>query len=222
MPADAERRYGAWLSYVFDRPTHDPAWYFDLELPEFEASSEVLVDLLTHTFRRCGADLARFTDGQVNDGLNYIFGNACSNVAFALMDGKVAPEKRKAALAAIKQLYADCFERRCAPVLGHRDEPGATPLNQICYMLWDITPLGWWEGSKEKEIFYPEVLAVLRYALGSRNIACIESALHGLGHLRPYRAAEVAPIIQDFMRGKRELRPELRTYAENAAAGCIL
>lgn len=107
-------------------------------------------------------------------------------------------------------------------MLGHLDEPGAGPLNQICYMLWDTTPLGYWEGSSEKETFYPVVLAVLGYALRSRNIACVESALHGLGHLRLHRERDVTPMIDEFIRSSPKLRPELRRYAENAAAGCIL
>jgi hypothetical protein len=214
-------RYKAWLAHVFDRPTRNPAWYFDLDLADFEASSEELNALVARTLENSRADLAQFSDAQVNDGLNYIFNNAASSVVFALMDAAVPVAARKAAIASIKALYAGCFEPRCAPVLGHRDEPGATPLNRICYMLWDISPLGYWEGRPEKEIFYPAVLEVLGYALTLRNAACVESALHGLGHLQGYRRGDVTPMIEGFIRRNPNLRPELLKYAEHAAAGCI-
>jgi hypothetical protein len=221
MQTGAPSRYDAWLVHVFDRPLSHPAWYFELDAADFEATAQELVALVAHTLRNSGTDLARFSDEQVSEGLHYLFNNACSNVVFTMMDAAVPVATRKAAIASIKALYAGVFERRCAPVLGHRDEPGARPLNQICYMLWDISPLGYWEASREKETFYPAVLEVLEYALASRNIACVESALHGLGHLRLYRPREVTPMIADFVRANPGLRPELLRYAENAAAGCI-
>jgi hypothetical protein len=215
-------RYRNWLTHVFDHPVRDPAWFFDANAPYFDAPSDELVELITYTFLNCGRDLVSYSDGQVNDGLNYIFNNACSNVVFSLMDSTVSLESRKRAIASIKELYAQCFEERCAPVLGHLDEAGAKPLNHICYMLWDVTPLSYWEADKSKDVFYGEVLSVLQYALGSPNPACVESALHGLGHIQLYRASQVTPIIQAFLRRNAKLRPELRQYAENAAVGCVL
>jgi hypothetical protein len=67
----------------------------------------------------------------------------------------------------------------------------------------------------------PAVLEVLGYALTLRNAACVESALHGLGHLQGYRRGDVTPMIEDFIRRNPDLRPELLKYAEHAAAGCI-
>jgi hypothetical protein len=214
-------RYREWLSHVFDHPVLEPAWFFDVEAPSFGASHQELVDLLTYSFVNCGRDLAAFSDGQVNDGLNYIFNPSCSNIAFALMDAKIAPERRKRGIAAITQVYASCFEQRCAPVLSHIDEPGATPLNRICYMLWDVTPLSYWEGQNEKEAFYDEVLDVLSFGLGCRNIASIESALHGLGHIQPYRKEQVASIVRAFIRNNPDMRPDLKHYSENAAIGYV-
>lgn len=215
-------RYRNWLTHVFDHPVRDPAWFFDMDAPRFDAPSDEIVGLVTHTFLNCGQDLVGYSDGQVNDGLNYIFNNSCSNVVFSLMDAGVSVDARKRAIASIKHLYKQCFEERCAPVLGHIDEAGAKPINSICYMLWDVTPLSYWEADENKELFYSELLSVLRYALGSSNAACIESALHGLGHIQLYRESQVTPIIQAFLRSNPKLRPELRQYAENAAVGCVL
>jgi hypothetical protein len=73
-------------------------------------------------------------------------------------------------------LYKDCFAPTCAPVLGHINELGSNSINEICYMLWDVSPLSWWEEkrSPEREIFYNAVIDVLEEALSSNNPACVE------------------------------------------------
>ena len=102
------------------------------------------MELFAHTFEK-SKDLLRFSDAQLSDGFSYMLDNSCSDTVFALMDECVSLEQRKRAIAAIKYVYADCFEQRCSPVLGHLDEPGANALNQICYMLWDVSPLTYWD-----------------------------------------------------------------------------
>jgi len=217
----APLRYPNWRSHVFDHPVRDPAWFFDLDAPGFDATADELVELITHTMLKCD-DLRAFSDGQVNDGLNYIFNNACSNVVFAMLDNKVPIENRRRAIASIKQLYADCFEPRCAPVLGHKSEPGGNPLNYICYMLWDVSPLAYLDGQEQSDLLYETLLDVLESALMSKNVACVESALHGLGHIHHYREELSRPLIQQFIRAHPQLKKEVRQYADNAASGCVL
>jgi len=93
------------------------------------------------------------------------------------MNESVPVQLRLRAIEAIKTLYQDCFTPRCAPVLGHLNEPGANPLNQVCYMLWDASPLSYWENRPNREVFYGAVVDVLEMALKSPNPARVESAL---------------------------------------------
>jgi hypothetical protein len=143
-------RYQEWLHYVFDRPITPNGWYFDFEFSDFGAEKADLAQLVANTMDNCGRDLASYSDDQVNYGLNYIFNNSCSNVVFSLMDDTVPAPLRLRAIASIKSLYQDCFTPRCAHVLGHNDKPGANPLNGICYMLWDVSPLSYWADSRMK------------------------------------------------------------------------
>ena len=53
------------------------------------------------------------------------------------------------------------------------------------------------------------------------SIACRESALHGLGHWHDVYPAEVELIIDRFLSGYRELRPETVNYAKIARCGCV-
>jgi hypothetical protein len=71
---------------------------------------------------------------------------------------------------------------------------------------------------------YNEVLKVLEYALRLNNPACLESALHGLGHLQVYAPDRVQSIIQNLIvryATQAKHLPELLLYVDNASSGCV-
>ena|SRR5579871_6260669 len=144
----------------------------------------------------------------------------------ALQGDAVPVSDRLRCIDAMAVLFKDCFAARCSPHLGHLDEPGANPLNDICYMWWDILPL------HGLEHHYPQrpdsaaidrrILSVMAQGLSLNSDACLESSLHGLDHWRPYYGKEVKQIIDNFIKAKPRLRPELRTYALTARRGYVL
>lgn len=209
-----DQLYEQWIRFLFDRPGEagQREWYWDTEV-EFSASAEQQVSLVGKTFERSGTDLLKYSDIQVENGLNYILHNAASNTVYLIVQGGVPEDLRIDAVLKMKHLYRDCFARRCASVLSHLDEPGANPINNICYMLWDVSPLCQW-----KDV----VLAVMEDALYLPNDACIESALHGLGHRFSQDKERVPQIIDRFLSKTKKLRPELRQYALKARTGRIL
>ena len=215
-------QYERWQKHVFDRPVYDPAWYFNVDAVDYQADDQTITELITTTMLRSGTDLLAYSDGPVNQGLHYIFNNSCSNVVFAILDGNFPFEQKLDAIRSIQALYRDCFTPRCAPVLSHLDEPGANPLNGICYMLWDITPLAYWEKRERKEEAYAAVLDVLRFALSSPNPACVESALHGLGHMQYKIPRQVEQIVQSFIAKPQIQNEDLLQYASNASHGYVL
>lgn len=204
-------RYHEWLQYLFDQPVTPNGWYFDIDCPSFEANEIELAELIAHTLENCGNDLVGYSDAQVNYGLNYIFNNSCSDVVFSLMRD----------IATIKHLYRDCFSPRCAHVLGHINESGANPINHIGYMLWDASPLSYWERFQGKEIFYRAVVDVMEEALTLSNPACVESALHGLGHVQPYFPERVIDVVSSYLRRGIFASPQLETYAQMAGRGYV-
>jgi|SRR5690242_3786658 len=216
-----QSRYTDWLKYVFDRAATPNGWYFDLDdLEPFEASPNELVELMTTTFENCGRDLAAYSNEQLRYGLGYILDNGASDVVFSLMSQEVDSGQRLRAIASLKRVYSQLFERRCEPVLGHIDEPGGNALNYTCYMLWDISPLSYWERSPERGIFYRAVTEVLEHALQSPNRACVESGLHGLGHIHSYYPERVEDVINRYLKAVN-LEAELRQYAVNARRGYV-
>src|SRR5262249_31399709 len=141
----------------------------------------------------------------------YIFYTACSDTVYLFRQSMVPEEVRLDAVRQMKHLYRDCFARRCSPSLAHLSEPGG-PLNGFCYMLWDVSPLTSWNAV---------VLEVMEDALDVPHDACIESALHGLGHRYFGDKERVPAIIDRFLGRATGLRPELRAYAQAARQGEI-
>ncbi|QPF73628.1 hypothetical protein G8A07_12295 [Roseateles sp. DAIF2] len=214
-------RYAEWLKYVFERPVTPNGWYFDIETLElFEADASELVELVAAAFENCARDLASYSNEQLRYGLSYIVDNGASDIVFAIMSEDVAVELRLRAIAGLKHVYSHIFETRCAPVLGHTSEPGSNALNYMCYMLWDISPLSYWERSPKRTIFYGAVCDVLERALTSPNRACVESGLHGLGHIYSSYPERVEEVIDQYLHAASP--PEdLRRYAMNARRGHV-
>jgi hypothetical protein len=225
-PDTPPQRYREWLTHIFDRPVADPPWYFPTDLTidvHFHGTPAELAALFIHTMQCCKWDLAAFSDAQVDCGLNFILNNSCSDIAIDVKDESLGVDVRMSLLRSIKTLYADCYEERCAPVLSHFDEPGATPLNHTCYMLWDVSPLLYWREDPNCALFDEVLVEVLQFALALKNPACIESALHGFGHLRQIMGptCPTKAIITRFIE-TRPASPALKAYAAAAATGCVL
>ena len=203
--------YDRWITFVFDRPETKDGWYFasGTDDDEFEASREDLVALIGATCERSGRDLARFSNTQVAHGVNYMFNNSCSNVVYAICQKGAPAELRVDAVNAMKTLYADCFARRCDDTLANAiaEISEANRLNVVCSYFWDSSPLSSWKGV---------VTDVMEFALGLKSIACVESALYGLGHR--WRDPRVPGIIDTFLRTRPHVNSQLRQRALNIRA----
>jgi hypothetical protein len=214
-------RYQEWISYVFDHTVTDPQWYFGADAPGFEGTEEDYAELIRDTFSRSGADLVRFSDAQVNQGIWFLASPTGSDFIFSLRDGTAPTPKKIAGIHSIYDLYRDCFAERCTQTLGHIDETGASERNPICYMFWDVCPLSYLEGANEKAMLEEAVFWVLEKTIELPHRACIEAGLHGLGEVA-YRYTERVQVVVDRFLTGTEIDPVLRGYAERARAGCVL
>ena len=198
---------------MFDRPENAAhRWYFQGEDVEFPAAPDMLLRLLHHTFRRCGQDLSSFSDEQLTAGFNFIFYTVASNTITCIWNKTLPQAERDNTVLAVKHLYSDCFVPRCSQTLGHLNQ-GGTALNGFCYMLWDESPLG---------SYNVTVTEVMRHALTLTNIACAESALHGLGHYCGQNPTVVRDIIDKYLSSGFHVSAELRHYALQARTGMVL
>ena len=213
-----------WLAYVFDHPVSESGqeWYWDLDADWWDGLAADTVQFLTRAFENAAVLFQPYSDAQLNQGLWFLASNACSNHMFALMDSGVPWAARQRCVRSIHNLFQDCFARRSTPHLSHLDESGTSPLNLVCYMWWDIIPIGPQPNDPSRSDLDREILGVMESTLQLDSIACQESALHGLGHWHYGYPSRVGEVIQAFLQSHEGLRAELRTYAASAYRGCVL
>ena len=88
-------------------------------------------------------------------------------------------------------------------------------------MWWDVMPLAALSKPSAPDPRHDACLAVMRGALALPNLACQESALHGLGHWARAYPEFTAATIDAYLAANSKLRPELLRYANSARAGCV-
>lgn len=222
LPADLP--YPAWVRHIFDHPVDYllPEWHFvpDADWWDEQADPGRSVTYLTALLAEPLPVLEPFSDAQINQGLWYLLGN--TQYFGLLADAGVPLADRVAAVRAIPTFYAHIFLPRCMEVLGHRDEPGAAPLNSACYMWWDLISLLPAPEDPNHRALDDAVLAALTAILRLDHVACQESALHGLGHWCCAYPARIAAIITEYLASTSHVLPGLRAYAEAASGGCVL
>ena len=213
-----------WLAYVFDHPVeaNKNAWYWDPGADEWNEVPTDVIRFLTQAFENAEEVFNPYSDAQLNQGLWFIADTSCSNHMFALIDESVPWSERKRCTHSIHQLYEQLFAKRCTPHLSHIDEPGASPLNLVCYMWWDIIPIHGKPTDPTRKELDQTILHVMETALQLDSIACRESAIHGLGHWQHEYPEQVGDIINRFSMSHRNLRKEFETYMMNAFVGYVL
>jgi hypothetical protein len=213
-----------WFTHVFDHSVDNTKqeWYWDSDADWWDGPPEVTIQFLTQAFENSSVLFQPHSDAQLNQGLWYLVSNACSNHMFALLDSSVPWPARRRCVRSIHNLFETCLAKRCTPHLSHLDEPGASPLNLVCYMWWDIIPFYGHPNDPEWAEMDNEILSVMEYTLKLDSLACQESALHGLGHWHLYYPKRVEEIIDTFLENHKGMREELQGYAMSAYNGCVL
>ena len=213
--------YQKQLAYIFDRDTTtEEAWY---NLPE-EGDVEIYSDreefeFIEQLFLNCANDLKPFSNDQIGLGLNYIFNNACSNMVHSFRDAEVTFERRDTALRTLFILFRDVLNPRCEAISSHHSQAKLSQINYICYMFWDVTSLSYWKNHDTKH--YKTIAEVMQNCLTLSSPSCVESGLHGLGHLAFSYPDIAVPIIDDFLKKNKKLDPKLADYAKAARTGMI-
>lgn len=219
-----------WKRCLFERPSELCAIYDDA-IPDFEERSQAydfLADpaatlaLFIYTMRNMKAISASCSTRQAAYGLNYIFNGSYSNTCHTILAAaKSAAAEQLDAIRSIYDLYAGYLCHSSSKVLGSRNELDSD-LDVFTYMLWDVTPLTSWAGVEDTSPSGWPLLSVLERVLYIPHDGCIESVLHGLGHMVCKRNGDfIAAIINRFVAATPGLRPELKTYALAARHGHI-
>jgi hypothetical protein len=215
----AKRTFDEWVDGIFDHPVTEPAWYWAVDADTCEEDDATNAEYLTRLFSNSDRALERFDDAQAGQGLWMIASPPCSNHARSITDGHASWPVRRAAIRSIYDLYAKCFGKRCTETLGHLSP--TKPLNSICYMWWDVFPA--WSDPKDESRFAEadEYISVMQRCLSLSHSACLEGALHGLGHWQLLFPDRIGDIVDQFLRERTDLRHELMLYARRARIGAV-
>jgi hypothetical protein len=208
-----DKFYAELIEFAFNREADLDSWAWDLDLQEPTAPPETVVAAIRRLCINSGEDLKDFNNLQVAGGIKYIFDNTFSNYAFDLLNGELHSELRNSTFRSLYSLFEKCFAPRCSPLLSHGlNQMLDNPLNGICYMFWDTSPLS--TGG-------PDVLSVMENSLYLNNIACVERGLHGLGHAFYKNEKRVETAIDKFLASTPNIDEKLLNYAMNARRGYI-
>ncbi|MGB2925072.1 MAG: hypothetical protein WBB82_07210 [Limnothrix sp.] len=201
----------SYTDWKLDLFTCDQWWIGETMVGSIDQPLEAIY--ATQLMAEAGTLLDQLPIQDLGDTLWFLL-NQILNIDWAMVPDS---QTRLNFMAAIRTLFRDLYDPHCAPVLGHLDEQPATPLNLSCYMWWDVLPIPINEASPHENLAIAS-LATMDYCLHLNNLACKESALHGLGHFQSAFPEAVAKIIKD---GDRHIPEKLQPYAQQASIGCI-
>jgi hypothetical protein len=237
-------QYQRQLDYIFNRPTDLPEWYWRSDSGEesvFESNPLSVFEFLETLFLNPKEDLKSYSDDQIGLGLNFIFNNSCSNMSSDFMAADVPMERKIKAIHSLFTLFRDVFNPRSPEVLSAFSQSPLSKISYICYMFWDTCPFSAasefrcteartrseseqkaYKNSKlENYNFNAAIALVMKKCLNLSNPACVESGLHGLGHLAFGYPAVAVPIIDNFLKNGKKRNPTLVNYATMARTGMI-
>lgn len=197
--------FDAWLAYLFERPA--PTVWMTQHAPRDHPAAAA--ERIRRLFGDAGNLLRPYSDEQVGLGLRVIVDSSYDGEIRALVDPRVPRVVRIGGLRSIHTLFAEVFAER----LGGDIHRSRTTLESVCFMFWDIAPVG--------RLSDETILDVLEDTLALDSTACHWAALHGLGHAYHDAPDHVRSIVDRWLRARRGISQALRDYAGHARVGAV-
>ena len=200
--------YEEWLSFVFGRPATrrgKKEWYRRREV-RLEIDPSVQLKFLKRLVRAPGHLATRFSAGQIEDGMWFMFGPAGQEWFLDLLWDSALPwNSRRAVLLGVPRIYSRLFRRVRVDTAG--------------FMLWDLIagarPVAS-RASRDRRRVEAAARRALGRMLASRHGETVHAALHGLGH---FEHPESLRLVRRFLRDARRRRHGLRRYAQEVLEG---
>lgn len=219
-----------WVEYCF---TQKPAKRAsELTWAEHQAAQELeerygnippscVAEYLSQLFRAPAWVAERYSDDAIGAGTWFLFGPA-SGYFWALERTKVATDVQAECVSALATLYTELYDRVCCK---HGTDPDGRYANEIkldiaVYMIWESLEGAVFARRKTTEVAEAgwEVLEAI--LTRCRTSTCLQSALHGLGHLEQSHSERCGKLIGRFLR-RGGVPSWLREYAQAAQVGHV-
>ncbi len=222
-----------WVRWVFDHPVatdvKDEWWWKDRADDEggwLDRPPERALAFVISLFEDPTPYLSDYSDGQINQGLEFIVFSACSRHFSGLTDRSVDFELRSRCIRSLESLFRELIAQRTSDDV----KIYTRPLDHMCDMLWDMVVKDAYDLKRNSDGTFrsvrdPEIdkviLGTLSRILAMPSIGCQQSALHGLGHL-VWEAGIGTDVVQQYLDDHPSLRGDVREYALKAQAGKVL
>lgn len=223
MPALTNLSFADWIEHAFSheiRP-HGNAWFFDPDPDWWDPDPAQAVAYVTRLFTEAPAALEWFSDDQIAQGLTYLMNTMASGDNGWFYSRTVPEQARRECIAAMQALFRDIFAPRCKPLLSNLSEAGASSLNGVAYMWFDVLPSFALPDDPAFERLNLDLVRTMEAILALDSAACQESALHGVGHWHRLQPQAVEQAIDRYLARGTAARPELSAYAAAARCGCV-
>ena len=218
---------GLGLEYIFNNAISNLACDFKIAPVPFKRKQEAICSLFV-LFRdifnpRCVAETAAFSQEKSTplNGICYMFWDVCplstwikfANTEEIGLSFMASLSEAELANMQLPEGVLDIMKQQIAQstaTLKTREEIFAEGQQQ--YKNIDIETKG----------YYEAIADVMQRCLELSNPACVESGLHGLGHMATFLPDIAVPIIDDYLKNGKKRSETLENYAEMARTGMIL
>lgn len=212
---DAE--FNEFISIVLEKSFEDSSYrntelhYFVSRFPKDYVAS-MLINFLVDSERI----FKPFSEDEIAASLEFIFSPGSSDLVFFVVGDSIEMRTTFLFVDSIVELYKGYLSSRLGSFLLKND----SALSYFFYSVWDVIPIRqvYSESSRQK-IVDDYVIDALEKILSIGNVACVESALHGLGHWYYTNPLKVKRIIKKHL---SHLPKPLVEYAKKAMSGDVL
>lgn len=193
-------------------------WYFEDSYIEVPFGPSDILNGAGYIFSNLQSVERAYSDRQIVLGLRFLIDASASDLPFLFFSENVDVKRRLDAIIRMQDVFQYWFEFKCEPILSNGSRNLTNPINSLCYMWWDILPRHGIPAQKFNSEIDQAILDLLSKILQQSNVACVESAVHGLGHWHAGYPDEVEKI---FLDGKKHVPIELNDYLLKAKVGHI-
>ncbi len=161
-------------------------------------------------------------DASLARAIEALFAGSLVDLAYLVRNGAMPLDIRLEALRSIASFYRDTLDTRVGDALQSTGYAAASQLQGTVFMIWDVSPLTYWPESGHAAAASRCIAETFGTVLREcRSPACIESALHGLGHLFNSNPEVVRAVVADWLRDGPDVDQVLLDYATCAAQGMV-
>lgn len=208
-----------FTQYLYERPIDGEEWYFSDGHEDLSLQKDQLVRLAAQAFKGAAKAANQFDEKQVCMGLRYLVNPSCGPIPYLYLDASIDFSIRSNAITSMQDLFRNLFAKLSNKNALYR-ACGGLPLSyrETCYMWWEMFPRHGVPRRADMEETDTVICQTISSILEIDNLACQESALHGLGHWYSSRPDEVSEAIKSFL---PHAPVALKEYAIDAMRGRV-